>query len=31
VHLDVEAAVMEAPETTITVLKRPEETDKKED
>ena len=31
VHLDVEEAIMEAPDTNITVLKRPEETDKKED
>ncbi len=31
VHRDVEEAVIEAPDTTITVLKRPDETDKKED
>ena len=31
VHLDVEEAIMEAPDTAITVLKRPDETDKKED
>ncbi len=28
VHLDVEEAVMEAPDTIITALKRPDETDK---